>query len=246
MPPTDRDVAKLPGLPRDLLAYGRESVGDQRVPLSIEAWAPLLEAHPELRADLGAEVEANDGIRRSFVHKRAASDPVELFLAAMAWGFGPKTYGPARVTKMMANPGFEANLAAIVEDTRARGAAGGWTSLLLTHRIRGLGMAYGTKLLYFAGYTSDCPGPRPLVLDKFVRAALVQFGAPIEAKGMVWRDDYANYLTLAEEWSSDESWDAEPEVVEFGLFDLGKRIARKKLNVDDDESEVASGEVRAD
>ena len=146
----------------------------------------------------------------------------------MAWGFGPKTYGPARVAKMMSDPGFESNLVAIVEDVRTKGAAEGWTSLLKTHKIYRLGMAFGTKLLYFAAYTSDCPGPRPLVLDQFVRAALVEFGAPVRAKGTLWRDDYINYLTIAERWAHDRSWGVAPDIVEFGLFDLGKTISRNK------------------
>ncbi len=58
----------------------------------------------------------------------------------------------------MASPGFESKVTAIVEAVRERRAAEGRTSLLLTNKIPGLGMAYGTKLLYFAGHRSDSPG----------------------------------------------------------------------------------------
>lgn len=234
--------ATQPGLPSELRAYSGTDVAAQRVPLSMDAWASVFASSPEVAAEIAAEIDAHNGIRRSFIHERADGDPVSLFLAAMAWGFGPTAYGPARVAKMMAIPGFESNVGTIVEDVRTRGAAEGWTSLLLTHKIHGLGMAYGTKLLYFAGYGSDCPGPRPLVLDQFVRAALVRFGAPLAAKGTVWRDDYVNYLTIAERWAADETWSVEPDVVEFGLFDLGKTIGQRAAEVDDDEAEVARGE----
>jgi hypothetical protein len=239
--PTDQDRHPRP-LPSGLLAYSRADVANQRVPLSLDAWAPVLESVPQLAVALGEELEMHGGIRRPFVHDRAGGDPVELFLAAMTWGFGTTTYGPARVNRMMSDPGFERNVAAIIADVRTQGAGPGWTSLLLTHKIHGLGMAYGTKLLYFAGYEADQPGPRPLVLDQFVRAALVHFGAPIVARGTIWRDNYINYLTLAERWASDRSWGVAPDVVEFGLFDLGKAMSKNRLKVDDDDAQDIRGE----
>jgi len=229
-------------IPRALLHFGSDDVASQRVPWSAESWGQVLRGHPILAADIEREVDENSGIRRAFVHDRAADNPVELFLTAMAWGFGTTSYGPSRVAKIMADPGVESKLANIVNDVRTRGGADGWKSLLLTNKIPYLGMAYGTKLLYFAGYSSDCPGPRPLVLDQFVRASLVHFGVPRAAKGTLWRDDYVTYLTIAERWAADPAWDVTPEVAEFGLFTEGKRIADRA--VDDGDSESVSGEAR--
>ena len=86
------------------------------------------------------------------------------------------------------------------------------------HKIKGLNMAFGTKLLYFAGYTTE-RRPRPLILDKRVRRAL-QVVAPgtVPPKGTVWSSDYLRYLKLAETWADDLVWHQNPDVVEYGLF----------------------------
>lgn len=88
----------------ELRGYSKADVDHQLVPLSTVAWASVLGSFPLIAADLADEVASHAGIRRSFVHERAAGNPVDLFLAAMAWGFGPTAYGPARVAKMMAGP----------------------------------------------------------------------------------------------------------------------------------------------
>jgi hypothetical protein len=45
----------------------------------------------QLCAELEAEVRDHCGIRREFVFSHADGDPAELFLLAMAWGFGLTT-----------------------------------------------------------------------------------------------------------------------------------------------------------
>lgn len=88
---------------------------------------------------------------------------------------------------------------------------GSWT-LLNTHKITGLNMSFGTKLLYFAGYTTD-HRPRPLILDERVRASLGKVAPEtVPAKGWVRQADYVRYLDLAEEWAMDPLWRQTPEV----------------------------------
>lgn len=104
------------------------------------------------------------------------------------------------------------------------------------HRIFGLSYAFGTKLLYFAGYTSGCPGPRPLVLDANVLSALHDAGTGILALGGVQSADYLRYLELAESWAADPTWEeGTPEIVEYGLFARGRELnevvsARRKAS----------------
>jgi hypothetical protein len=121
---------------------------------------------------------------------------------------------------MMVDSEFAAKVHAIVDTVRSCGSGDGWTDLLRDHRISGLGMAYGTKLLYFAGYGVSV-GPRPLILDARVRAALqIDAARTVPAEGStVWQPDYERYLLLASTWAADPTWDQEPDVVELALFD---------------------------
>jgi hypothetical protein len=113
-----------------------------------------------------------------------------MFLMAMAWGYRPKDYGPRRTQAVLVADRAEEKIAAIVDATRSDGAGAGWHALLNTHKINGVNMSFGTKLLYFAGYTTD-HRPRPLVLDERVRAALAVIApGTVPSKGKVRQADY--------------------------------------------------------
>lgn len=119
----------------------------------------MLAGFPAVLAALETETEGHDGnIRREFVHSYAGRDPVELFHVAMAWGFGRTSVRWPPQHLILKNPP-RAAISGIVEAVRSEGAEAGWRALFGEHRIQGLGYAFGTKLLYFAGYTGSCPGP---------------------------------------------------------------------------------------
>jgi hypothetical protein len=77
---------------------------------------------------------------------------------------------------MLDTDGVDGLAEEIVQTVRAQGAEAGFVSLFKpsgSGRIRGLGVAMGTKLLYFACRDdSDAGGPTPLVYDQWVYAGL--------------------------------------------------------------------------
>ena len=194
------------------------NVQSHRVKWTPERWTNAFVGHEGALAELKTHSEQAGGIARSSIHAHAQADPVDLFLMAMAWGFGKNGFGPHRTQKIMQSDCADEKIAAIVAATRHDGAAAGWTALLTTHKIKHLNMAFGTKLLYFAGYNTE-HRPRPLILDKRVRASLHELApGTVPAKGLVRQADYLRYLDLAEEWASDPTWRQQPDVVEYALF----------------------------
>ncbi len=195
----------LSPVPAKIREYTAADMEAQRVKWIPGRWKNAFAGHEAAYKALIEHSKEAGGIARSFVHAQASGDPVDLFLMAMAWGYRPKDYGTARTEQILQQDRAEEKIAAIVHATRHDG-------------IKGLNMAFGTKLLYFAGYFAE-HRPRPLVLDQRVRNSL-QTLAPgtVPRKGKVWTADYLRYLNLAEDWAAEPTWAQEPDVVEYALF----------------------------
>jgi len=219
-------------VPEFVRAFHRCDVDSQREP-----WRPtpfrckVLREHPDLLAALQDEVHRNNGITRSFVKSR--QDPIELFLAMMAWG---GAWHSAHVTLL--DTGIQAaetraRIEEIVSTVREQGAGEGWSALYRPQtKVAGLGPSFGTKLLYFAGYDRS-PGNPPLILDVNVMAALKNFplaGTDSTFQGCRpwYREWYERYLCLAATWASDPKWNEKPEVVEYALFKQGQKLQRSR------------------
>jgi len=178
------------------------------------AWMPVLrELHEACVADGG-------GLRRSAVTAFGREDASRLLVAAMAWGFGSVGYGPWRTARMLETDGAADILADIVDTVRRQGAAAGYCQLWDGNRgrLRGLGVVFGTKLLYFAGL--ECAlSPRPLIYDTnvFKRLRSLHLGLPwaVPFAG-IYAEQYDQYCRWAQEIA--EECEVEPDDVECALF----------------------------
>jgi len=219
--------ALYPPVPEFVRACHQADVDSQHVRWRLTPfWRRVLRDHPALRADLEAEVGRHETIRRSFVKDR--EDPVELFLAAMAWGGVWRSAQVALLNTGIRAAETRARIAEIVRVTREQGAGEGWSSLYLKQtEVPGLRAAFGTKLLYFAGY-DRAPGSPPLILDANVMRALADArspAAPVFRGCRPWhREWYERYLRLTAAWASDPSWGETPEVAEYALFRQGQTL----------------------
>lgn len=149
------------------------------------------------------------------------------FLAALVWGFGPTGYGASRAAKILT--ASSADTAANIWATAAeRGAQAGFSSLWNRgrSRIKGLGTAFGTKILYFAA-TEATPGPPPLILDQFVYKGaqalvdenVIEDGSRVpDPRKYLTGDEYADYCAWAVEQAPGSS-----DAVEYVLFQRGKQ-----------------------
>lgn len=181
---------------------------------------------------IDAEVSASGTIRRSWLRGLADDDPVIFLVATTIWGFGSFSRGLRFLRAMLgehrANGGLDTVISSIIEAAR-QSPAEGFGSLFDgagRPRISHLGIAYGTKVLHFAGYGHVQPGP--LVLDKrvWVAGTTLDGNPPIpDPARYTTRNAYQAYCEWAAAIAHDQ--EVEPAQVEYALFRHGG-VVRKQ------------------
>jgi len=164
-----------------------------------------------------------------------ATDPVgatHTYVAAAVWGTGTQARGVVRRCRpfvdMSPSDGDPVGtpLAAAVGLLLDRdgGPVAAYDALHSNgqFRVPYIGPAFGTKVLYFSGFDRVVGRRQPLILDRFVAAALNHlcgFDWPTTDGGWT-TEQYAAYLHIAHTWA--DEWGCRPDVVERVLFSLGR------------------------
>ena len=96
------------------------------------AWQNHWQAHQLPRSqvldELKKEYIAYGTIRRNFVFTYRDRDPVEFFIAVMAWGLGLDNRGPAKAGNILTVPGAPGTIKTVVDSVRQKGAAAGYSA----------------------------------------------------------------------------------------------------------------------
>jgi hypothetical protein len=88
-----------------------------------------------------------------------------------------------------------------------------------TAKLAGLGAAFFTKLLYFAGYRRGEGGIQPLILDQVVAGRLPASAGPAgKYRTAWWSGTWLAYLRWAADQAARPEFGAEPDRVEMALF----------------------------
>lgn len=176
---------------------------------------------------LAAANEEHGGLLRSDVIGAADDDAVHLLVAAMAWGFGPTGYGASRTATMLGTPSLREHLVAMRAESRTGTPNDAFQSLFTNRRanVRQLGIAMGTKYLYFSGLTSSTDGPRPLVYDINVYKGLCSLSDGPENPPHPGRFTRGADYQCVVEWIHQRAAERglAPDDVEVALFEHGKQ-----------------------
>lgn len=209
----------------------------QRISWSRVRWRRLEATCANVLDRIDAEVSRHGTISRSWL-RGLVDEPMTLLVATMIWGFGPDRYGPSKLERMLTRRRTDAPIADVVTEIVAQsqhGAGRGFTALFDSHgdtRVMELGVAFGTKLVHFAGYDT-ASDPRPLVYDLRVWSATEHlddcptFPSP---RGFVATADYERYCAWAGDVAAER--ELEPAIIEYALFRLGGELKPRRLTRD--------------
>jgi hypothetical protein len=209
-------------------ATGRDAVLKQAISFDPARWRGRLPDPAHWPAELDSCVVGGNArwpkVDRKMVFDicRTAREPAEVtraFVAACVWGAGTGARSVHRCVKVFENSpeAVGERLAEALAVQRDHGPVEAYAALRGRLRVRWLGPAFFTKLLYFAGYDSATT-LRPLILDRFVAVGT----------GLDWRHDgwsseqYGRYLRYAHHWAETAETGTSPDAVEFALFKAGK------------------------
>jgi len=146
-----------------------------------DAWPPLPEGGVLWRRDVFAVADA---------WRNGTCSSRQLTAVTLMWGFGRTAYGPYRTGVVLSGDPDGARLDIGLEPLRAAHLSENDLRAIYVSfcnrqaaDVRGLGPAFFTKLLYFAGYRRGTGGVQPLILNKIVAQRLPDEAGPVAQHG---------------------------------------------------------------
>ncbi|MFG2257373.1 8-oxoguanine DNA glycosylase OGG fold protein [Streptomyces mirabilis] len=221
-------------LPAGSIVPGRDDVLGQAIPFDRARWLSLLPDSGWWPGELDAcpIVGGRPRVDRGTVFgisRRA--DTVEgrrhLLTACLVWGSGTKARSVARHSRIFTSssvPDLDAHLSAALGVLRREGAVRAYFAFNNAERIKFLGPAFFTKVLYFAGHGHPVGAWRPLMLDGVVARSLRASDSEVKWPRGGWTTpQYSRYLSLAHDLAGETG--VLPDQVEAALFALGRHLS---------------------
>jgi len=182
-------------------------------------WKNLSEDHKGLVCDYeDKNVTRTDVLKAYEEYYAGKGDYLQAFLLTMIWGFEYTGYGTFRTNNYITNPAHTQRIRAALEAIGQNDVEKAYREL---KRIKGLGISYISKVLFFAtkssGVSEYC-----LIFDIRVARALVMLTAPAFVNDIVdvmpsgkW-EDYRKYNEMIHNYAQQYQVDAES--IELFLF----------------------------
>jgi len=211
-------------------------------------WSSLLEQFDVQWPERPVTDAAVSEVHRSQIHALASRIPaapadarsrwiMALFLWSQIWGYGTNGYGPHRVARILGSTtrrapiiGAQEALASCYETIIKSGPVEAYRLMANERWVPGLGPAFLTKFLYFAGSSEGCSREAsgqltPLILDAVVsRAVHEEYGVKY---GPGWGTRrYCEYLEFMCR-KAREHYRVEPDQLERALFVVGKKLSAR-------------------
>ena len=184
-------------------------------------WALLSDKYKALIVEFeNGKVNRIDVIESYKAYYAGNGSYIKPFLLTMIWGFGNAGYGNHRTNKYLDNLEHLEQIKKAFDAVKNENIALAFKEL---EKIKGLGMSYISKVLFFAAKAIGIKH-YPLIFDIMVARSLVRFTTPAEVYQLVdimpssKYKDYEAYNALMHQQA--ELLEVEAETIELFLFNI--------------------------
>ncbi|MFD7959346.1 hypothetical protein ACFV5J_00885 [Streptomyces zaomyceticus] len=227
-------MTKLDDLFRDPLPDRDTYILKQAIPFNPDQWTTRLPNEQWWPKPLSALPRTGrwptvdrQTVFRMAEHSETPEGRRALLIATLVWGTGTSARSIARRVRIFHENDLDwldhRIAAATTEIDRGDPVAAFLVLNDRDARVKHLGPAFFSKLLYFASAGHPTGGLLPLIIDSNVALALDELSPHSWAPDERWDSKkYANYLDLAHSWA--ERFGVEADMVERKLFERGKQV----------------------